>query len=163
MIGSTICCLYPGDKVQVPRYGTTFVKFSNQNRARGWSRLITNGTWVILFRPFTSQKLLTSPKEHMMKPPHPKKSPHLPTNIFLRTQTNFRGVMSQHWQPLWWTIPFMTCRSTPISYIYIYMCIYFCICLFTCLHGYLYLSIFYWAFISRLYICICTCKYTIHT
>ena len=28
MIGSTICFLYPGDKVQVPRYGTTFVKFS---------------------------------------------------------------------------------------------------------------------------------------
>ena len=31
MIGSTICFLYPGDKVQVPRYGTTFVQFSMNN------------------------------------------------------------------------------------------------------------------------------------
>ena len=39
MIGSTICFLYPGDKVQVPSYSTTFVKFTNQcgsNSASPW-------------------------------------------------------------------------------------------------------------------------------
>ena len=44
MIGSTICFLYPGDKVQVPRYGTTFVKFSTQGR----TECIRKFGWVLI-------------------------------------------------------------------------------------------------------------------
>ena len=34
MIGSTICFLYPGDKVQVPSYSTTFVKFTSTQQSK---------------------------------------------------------------------------------------------------------------------------------
>ena len=44
MIESTICFLYPGDKVQVPRDGTTFVRFSTIHdiRLTSWDHGLLN-------------------------------------------------------------------------------------------------------------------------